>query len=732
MSRTSGGGAVAPAALLSGEIARRGTSPVYTLSLLLVSIAMVLLPLVYLAIVAAVGYGLYWHAVNDATVFQHVRGARGVKLAAALYIGPLLGGGLLLLFMIKPLFAPRSREFDGLPVRREDQPLLFEYVEHLCRMVGAPAPREIALNCDVNAYASFRRGFWSFLGRDLRLTIGLPLVAGLTLRQFTGVLAHEFGHFAQGLGMRLRYVIVTINQWFSRLVYERDQWDEWLGTVSESGGFYGQVFVWLAKLLIWITRGILWCLMQIGLFLTFFLARQMEYDADSYEAAVAGDDTFEKTVYRLAELNMASQTAHQQLGAAWRDRRLADNLVGLISHRARSIPPDATADIRKTIESTPTALLATHPADRDRIASVKRSPSGGVQIADGPATQLFDQFDKVCKTMTFVYYRDRIGEEVTPANLTSTELLVDQHEQRVRESAALSGYLCLDVSDVRPFVVSSIELESTAPPKDLAAAARAAVSRVRSLAPAAKDAYAKLSAAEDRLATLEAAEMLCRGKVQLQPKQVGLAKWSVAEIESARTQVRREMHPILDTVRAYEDAVSERLAAELRLLRLPAVAKQVPSAPKLIETAEKIWRALVHLQPVLEFRVQVLQAIRCLMWVGEISERGGVTEELAASLTIRIKDIAETANNLRRDLRDVDYPFEHAQRGITLGPYLLAHPILGNDPSVVLQAGQQMIEQLHALQSRGMTRLVYVASRLEESQRARREARTNEAELPSA
>jgi hypothetical protein len=34
--------------------------------------------------------------------------------------------------------------------------------------------------------------------RELVLTIDLPLVAGLTLKQFTGVLAHEFGHFSRG------------------------------------------------------------------------------------------------------------------------------------------------------------------------------------------------------------------------------------------------------------------------------------------------------------------------------------------------------------------------------------------------------------------------------------------------------------------------------------------------------------------------------------------------------
>ena len=79
------------------------------------------------------------------------------------------------------------------------------------------------MNCAVDATASFRLGAAGLLGQDMTLTIGLPLVAGLSMRQFAGVLAHEFGHFSQGAGMRLTYVIRRVNGWFFRVVYERDR-----------------------------------------------------------------------------------------------------------------------------------------------------------------------------------------------------------------------------------------------------------------------------------------------------------------------------------------------------------------------------------------------------------------------------------------------------------------------------------------------------------------------------
>ena len=86
-------------------------------------------------------------------------------------------------------------------------------------------PKRIDLDCQLNAAAGFRRGFASLFGNDLVLVIGVPLVASFNVREFAGVIAHEFGHFTQGFGMRLSYIVRSINGWFARVVYERDAWD---------------------------------------------------------------------------------------------------------------------------------------------------------------------------------------------------------------------------------------------------------------------------------------------------------------------------------------------------------------------------------------------------------------------------------------------------------------------------------------------------------------------------
>ena len=145
-------------------------------------------------------------------------------------------------------------------------------------------------------------------GSDLVLTIGLPLAAGLTVREFGGVLAHEFGHFTQGLGMRLSYVIRSIVHWFIRVVYQRDEWDEWLdAAIGELDIRVGWVLL-VGKLFVAIGRGILWILFHIGLAISGLLLRQMEYDADRCETLFAGSDAFASTARKLQLLNGAHNT----------------------------------------------------------------------------------------------------------------------------------------------------------------------------------------------------------------------------------------------------------------------------------------------------------------------------------------------------------------------------------------------------------------------------------------
>ena len=122
-------------------------SVAYLLGLCIVAFLMVLLPICYFCLVGIATYGVYYHATVNARVFEHSRG----RAAALLYIGPLIAGLVLVFFMIAPLFRRNPRSTRSLQISDENEPAFCEYVTRVCNTVGAPVPRRIRVNGEINA-----------------------------------------------------------------------------------------------------------------------------------------------------------------------------------------------------------------------------------------------------------------------------------------------------------------------------------------------------------------------------------------------------------------------------------------------------------------------------------------------------------------------------------------------------------------------------------------------------
>src|SRR5262245_2666447 len=270
-----------PWAGLEGRLPRSPLPLAYSLGLLVVSAAMIVLPLLYVALIAASGWATVWWAVHG---FQSVMGGMQGSLGSAkirlfVYLAPLLAGAAVPVFLLKPLLSRPASPPGDRYLERRDQPRLFAFVERLAAVVGAPVPDRLAIDCQVNAGAGLELGLLRREGSALVLKIGLPLVAGLTLPQLAGVLAHEFGHFSQGTGMRLYRGIRGVNAWFDRVVHERDDWDASLQRGADEGGLAG-VACMFAQMMVALGRKLLFGLMLAGHAISCFLSRQMEFDAD--------------------------------------------------------------------------------------------------------------------------------------------------------------------------------------------------------------------------------------------------------------------------------------------------------------------------------------------------------------------------------------------------------------------------------------------------------------------
>ena len=436
----------------------------YRVGLLAAAFAMVLLPLIYLALIGAAGYAVFAWAVAGWEITEGV-GRGWVRLLV--YATPLVAGSVVVLFMIKPLFSSLGKQDPGHRLDRDAEPELFRFVDAVCRWVGSPRPAEIRVDDQVNASASFRRGWLSLLAGDLRLTVGLPLVEGLPADHLAGVLAHEFGHFAQRGGMRLTYVVRSINLWFARVVYQRDGWDEFIEEASKRSDVRIAAVLWVARGGVWVSRTILRGLMWVGTAISSFLLRQMEFDADHYETHLAGSEAFVRTSDRILVLTLASHQAEAQMVEMWQSEgRLPANVGRLVALGTDQLPADVLQRVRAEVAGTETKPLDTHPCNADRAEAARAIEAEGLVHDDTPSRELFAGLDGIAAALTRARFAEILGMEITDAMLQAPDELVARaeaaQEQRKAAQRVLQGIMSpLRVMNLRMLPAVPTDLAET-------------------------------------------------------------------------------------------------------------------------------------------------------------------------------------------------------------------------------------------------------------------------------
>jgi len=348
--------------------------------------------------------------------------------AFMLYVGILIAGCLWVLSLIKALFWKMPRETAEQGLERSDEPLLFAFADRLADAVGAPRPDNIRLDLDVNATASYETTAFGLGRRSFTLTLGVPIVAGLTLPQLAGVMAHEFGHFSQRGSTFLDRLIHRVNSWFFAAIARRDMIDDMIESLTDPED-EGALIMFLGFLL-WILVGlgkiVLWCLMQVGLFVSSSLLRRMEFDADRYEAAVVGSKVFETTSNRMYELSVANIVATKHVFDTAQGNYLPDDYAGFVaglSKKSRKVKKKA----RKLIEKEKAGWLSSHPPTRNRILAAKKQDMPGVLSSSLPSSALFKSFSKCSKSLTDGMYQIHFGRNYMPGTCRPSSEAVESY-----------------------------------------------------------------------------------------------------------------------------------------------------------------------------------------------------------------------------------------------------------------------------------------------------------------
>ncbi|NOX57259.1 MAG: M48 family metalloprotease [Planctomycetes bacterium] len=693
-----------------GRIKRIWKSPFYVLALAVVALFMVLLPVLYVAMIAGAGYATYFHATSDWTGLLQTGRAGRVMIYKMIfiYIMPLVVGCVLVVFMIKPLFARSGRRERRLSLVRSNDPLIFEFVDQVCTAVGAPRPKRIDVDWEINASAHFRRGWLSlFLPSDLVLT----LVAGLSLNEFAGVLAHEFGHFSQGLGMRLSMVIRSVNHWFVRVVYERDNWDDWLIETSKNDNRWVSSIFSLARLFVWLTRKLLWLLMVMGQAVSCVLLRQMEYDADRHEVRLVGVDAFESTFDRMAELSLAGQAIDAEMAESWKDGKLPDNYPLVVAAKSDDIPDALRKVLREARSEQRTGLFHTHPSSAARIRRGRSDNSEAVFDVPGSPAELFSQFDGLCKSVTMFYYQGLIGPSITPANLMPTEAIFERRKQAKRGRQAAERIYCGAISALRPVRIDPyskyLSDESEANIRRIKRA-QAALGKNR---PMIKKLYAQYAEATETLCAVRSIDAFVVAGVKIDPGVLNLKSETMAQVSEEKASAKRSLHEAELQIVKIEDVVKVRLEAAIGLLSSDAITGRVKGWERLKARSQTLLEVLAvfdHSRSTLtELRNEQL-TLRVMINLLADDFESWSERLLSPAQRIAIKQHG-TLSDLRSTLSNHTYPFSHADGRRSLAEYAIGKLPARDEIGDIGVIGDQTLDHLESLYHRVMGELAQVA-----------------------
>ncbi len=394
----------------------------YQLKAFLAILAIVLFFFLYAAMVVALGYLFYYAIVYDMGQVN--------KLTILMKVGAIAGAGMLFVFTLKFIFKLKNHKPNNrIKLKKEENPELWAFVEQICKETGAPRPKSIYVDPDVNAYVAYSNVWLSlFLPVRKELTIGMGLTDCLNLSEFKAVISHEFGHFAQR-SMKIGSYIISANTIIHDMIFERDKWDDLLDQ-WRSSDLRLSAAAWVITPVIWLVRQMLNLFYQFLNIMYSSLSREMEFNADKVAVLTSGSEAIISALWKLDEgSNAWNQTLNHSI-LAGKKNIFVDNLYthnGLALKRSsehqntllEALPthPKGGKKYFSSSEHSKVGMYASHPPNNLREESAKE-PYIQCDIDGRSPWGLFGQKDVLQQEMTLLLY-DRYMQ-TAPQNWSDT------------------------------------------------------------------------------------------------------------------------------------------------------------------------------------------------------------------------------------------------------------------------------------------------------------------------
>ena len=251
-----------------------------------------------------------------------------------------------------------------------EQPRLFRAIEEVAGATGQAMPAEVYAVSDLNAWVAQRGGFMGFGSRRV-MGLGLPLLQVLSVDEFRGVLAHEFGHYHGG--------DTALGPWIYRT---RAAIERTLVGMSRHSTAIMKPFEWYMKMFVRVTHAI---------------SRRQEFVADALAARVVG-------VQHMASGLRAVHAAGAAYDPFWYGEFAPAVESGFRPplaegfRRFLATPAIATVveeGLERELREEKADPYDTHPPLRERLAALRGLTPTGPTVAAEPALALLDDVAKV-------------------------------------------------------------------------------------------------------------------------------------------------------------------------------------------------------------------------------------------------------------------------------------------------------------------------------------------------
>jgi hypothetical protein len=449
------------------------------------------------------------------------------------------------------------------------------------------------------------------------------------------------------------------------------------------------------------------------------MLRQMEFDADRYEARVAGSDTFARTSERLELLNVAAHAAMNDLGNAWRERRLCDDLPSLIRSRERDIPKQLRQELAKHSATGKTGWFDTHPATVSRIKSAKREAAPGIFKVDGPATALFQNFHDLSCRATVAFYHEQLGGQVKPEHIVKTEAMVESRGKSKESFAALGRYFQGLVHPVRPVFPPS-PMDPRKRPKADAAAERLLLLRsyLMDRAEQGRAAAEDFEKADGKLMLVARVRELRGAGERVSAKEFELTRGDDEEL----TRIHRDATAKKSAAEALLKELLEHSMSRLRL----ALALEPSNKAKPRDEYELADEPEAGSGDRLEVALRALQSAAAevealrhhFVLLGTLLSRcneNNNREDLVNCALNRSRAVTQDLSKIHNALAQRPYPYDHAEKGMSLARYVVIGVPASDSVGEVMGAAEAALDAFYGLYGRIMSDLAARAEKVEAS-----------------